>query len=313
MLRVHGDRRAVPALVVDGLTKRYGDHNVVDQLSFTVPSAAVTGFIGANGAGKTTTMRMLLSLIRPTAGSARVLGVPLDRPHEYLPRVGAIVESPAFYPQLSGRKNLEVFARLGGFDTDLDSMLALVGLAGAEGRQYRRYSLGMKQRLGIAAALLPRPHLLVLDEPTNGLDPEGIREVRALLKSLTYEGTTVLVSSHLLDELEHICDHVVMIDRGRLVYEGSVRGLTDSTRRLRLVPEFSTDLVRLQAACIERGWSCSLDADALLVEADVVMAADLNRHAAAIGITLQQLTPETARLEDAFFAKLSEPMEEVVR
>jgi ABC-2 type transport system ATP-binding protein len=162
------------AIEVTGLTKVYGDRRVVDGLSFAVPAGAVTGFIGANGAGKTTTMRMLLGLIRPTSGTATVLGHDIGHAASYLQQVGAMIEGPAFYPNHTGRRNLEILARLAGREPDVDALLRRVGLGEAGHRMYKEYSLGMKQRLGIAAALLTDPAILMLDEPTNGLDPEGI-------------------------------------------------------------------------------------------------------------------------------------------
>lgn len=188
----------VPVAAVDvvGLTKRFGDQVAVDDLSITVPAGIIAGFAGPNGAGKTTTMRMLLGLVTPDAGSGTVLGQPLGEPHRYLPRVGALVESPAFYPSLTGRDNLRLLARLGGIDCSrVDDALELVGLTRRAQDPYRAYPHGMKQRLGIAAALLPRSELLLLDEPANGLDPAGIRGIRALLAGLADAGTTILVAS----------------------------------------------------------------------------------------------------------------------
>src|SRR3954447_16420979 len=167
-----------PALSVSKLTKRYGDRTVVDDLAIELPRGVVAGFVGPNGAGKTTTMAMLLGLVRPSAGGGHVLGDPLGRPGAYLPRVGALIESPAFYPSLTGAENLRVFATVGGHDlARIPALVDQVGLSGGGDDRYRSYSLGMKQRLGIAAALLGDPQLLILDEPANGLDPEGVREM----------------------------------------------------------------------------------------------------------------------------------------
>src|SRR3954447_13806660 len=217
-----------PALSVSKLTKRYGDRTVVDDLAIELPRGVVAGFVGPNGAGKTTTMAMLLGLVRPSAGGGTVLGEPIDRPAAYLPRVGALIESPAFYPSLSGAENLRVFATVGGHDVArIPALLDQVGLAGRGDDRYRSYSLGMKQRLGIAAALLGEPELLILDEPANGLDPEGVREMRALIGRLAGSGRTVLVSSHDLSELEQVCDWLVLIDTGRSLYQGPTRDLLD--------------------------------------------------------------------------------------
>ncbi|MGH9030493.1 MAG: ATP-binding cassette domain-containing protein [Acidimicrobiia bacterium] len=168
-----------PAIDVAGLTKQFDRHVAVDDLSMTIPTGAITGFVGPNGAGKTTTLRLLVGLVSPSAGTGTVLGEPLSEPHRYLHRVGALIESPAFYPSLTGGQNLRYLARLGGVDTRrIDEALSTVGLTSRGDDAYRTYSLGMKQRLGIAAALLPQPDLLLLDEPANGLDPAGIRGIR---------------------------------------------------------------------------------------------------------------------------------------
>ena len=214
------------AVSTTGLTKRFGDRTVVDQVNLAIPAGSVCGFVGPNGAGKTTTIRMLLGLIRPTAGGGSILGGSLTDPASYLRKVGALIEAPAFYPQLSGRDNLKALARLGQLNVAaVEPALARAGLTARAGDKYRSYSLGMKQRLGIAAALLPGPQLLILDEPTNGLDPAGIVEMRGLIRSFADDGMTVLVSSHLISEIEQICDYVVMIRAGRLVHQGSVADL----------------------------------------------------------------------------------------
>ena len=185
----------------------------------------MAGFIGPNGAGKTTTMAMLLGLVRPSSGTGTVLGEPLRRPDAYLGRVGALVEGPALWPGLTGTENLRVLARLGGHDSGrIAPVLELVGLGPRGGDRFGEYSLGMKQRLGIAGALLGDPDLLVLDEPTNGLDPVGINEMRELIGRVAADDRTVLVSSHILTELEHVCDWLLVIDDGRLVYAGDSDG-----------------------------------------------------------------------------------------
>src|SRR3954466_3351122 len=227
------------ALSASELTKRYGDRAVVDGLDIDLPTGVVAGFVGPNGAGKTTTMAMLLGLVRPTAGSGTVLGSSIDDPAAYLhrlgallqapaaspPRVGALTGAPAFYPSLTGVENLRVFATVGRHDpAAIPALLETVGLAGRGDDRYRTYSLGMKQRLGIAAALLGDPELLVLDEPANGLDPVGMSEMRELIAELASGDRTVLVSSHLLSELEHVCDWLLVIDHGRLAYAGGADG-----------------------------------------------------------------------------------------
>jgi lantibiotic transport system ATP-binding protein len=215
------------AVATSGLTKRFGSQVAVDSLDLEVPAGSVYGFLGPNGSGKTTTIRMLLGLVRPTAGEVSLLGgrMPADLV-DVLPRVGALVEGAAFHPYLSGRDNL---ARLDSVDrtTDprtararIDGALDRVGLLAAASKRYRAYSLGMRQRLAIAGALLRPRDLLVLDEPTNGLDPQGTREVRSLVGSLAQEGTTVLVSSHLLSEVEQMCTHIGIMHVGRLLVQG---------------------------------------------------------------------------------------------
>ncbi|ARF56017.1 ABC transporter ATP-binding protein [Streptomyces gilvosporeus] len=234
-----GPRRAIPddgerVIETRGLTKTYrGGQLAVDGLDLAVPRGSVFGFLGPNGSGKTTTIRMLMGLIEPTAGSARVLGEPMPGAgRRVLPRVGALIEGPALYGFLSGRGNL---LRFDAADPTADprtraervgQALERVGLAAAAGKKARAYSLGMKQRLGLAAALLQPRELLVLDEPTNGLDPQGMREIRALVRELAADGTTVFLSSHLLDEIEQVCTHAAVMARGRLVVQGTVADLS---------------------------------------------------------------------------------------
>jgi ABC-2 type transport system ATP-binding protein len=211
---------------VHGLTKRYGRITAVDDLSFTLSSGRVTGFVGRNGAGKTTTLRTLLGLTRPTAGTATIGGQPYAALTDPLRQVGALIDPGAFHPGRTGRNALRVIARPAGIpDARVDEVLGLVDLSGAARRRVRGYSLGMRQRLGLAAALLGDPAVLVLDEPANGLDPDGVRWLRALLRGLGTQGRTVLVSSHLLAELAQTVDDVVVIDRGRLVAHTSIAAL----------------------------------------------------------------------------------------
>ncbi len=230
------------AAQTQGLTKRFGSQVAVDALDLAVPRGAVYGFLGPNGSGKTTTIRMLLGLVEPTAGTRSLLGLPVpDRATEALHRVGALVEGPAFHPYLSGRSNLlrldsaDILADPRTARHRVDAALDRVGLLAAAGKRYRAYSLGMRQRLAIAGALLAPRDLLVLDEPTNGLDPQGTREVRSLIGSLASDGATVLVSSHLLAEVEQICTHLGVMREGRMVAQGTtaeVRGGGTTTLRL---------------------------------------------------------------------------------
>jgi ABC-2 type transport system ATP-binding protein len=211
------------AVVVDGLTKYYGGRAVVDGLWFRIPRGAVAGLVGPNGAGKTTVLRMLLGLVRPDGGTGTVNGLPLSAPARYLPSVGALIEAPAFYPGLSGRRNLAVQAALAGIDpARIPAVLERLGLTGRARDPYRTYSLGQRQRLAIAAALLGDPTLVVLDEPTNGLDPAGIRDMRTIIRAINADGRTVLVTSHLLGELEQVCDWLIVLDEGRLRYAGEL-------------------------------------------------------------------------------------------
>jgi ABC-2 type transport system ATP-binding protein len=266
----------------------------------------VCGFVGPNGAGKTTTIRMLLGLIRPTSGGGQILRGDLRDPASYLARVGALIESPAFYPQLSGRDNLLVLTRLGQLPSStIDVVLERVGLADRAGDRFSRYSLGMKQRLGIAAALLPDPSLLILDEPTNGLDPAGIVEMRSLIRSLANEGMTIFVSSHLLSEIEHICDHVVMIRSGRIVFQGSVdelHGMRTSELEIRISdPGQLGNLAQLVGNC---GLAVQIEEStgSVVVSDGAALAGELNRAALEAGIVVVHLAERERSLEDAYFA-----------
>jgi len=295
------------AVVTRGLTKRFGKRVAVDGLDLLIPSGSISGFVGHNGAGKTTTIRMLLGLVRPTAGTGTVLGRPLSQSRTYLSRVGALIEGPTFYPTLSGRENLNVLAHLGNLEKRrVDEVLERVGLAPRALDPFRTYSLGMRQRLGIAAALLPRPELLVLDEPTNGLDPHGIAEIRAMLRSFADEGMTVFVSSHLLAEIQQVCEHLVVIESGRLLFQGGVEELLAArSPELTVRTESPEDAKRLlllvnrtgrMARLIGEGPSTSLE-----ILADCSWAGDLNRLAMADGITLVHLAERRSTLEEAFF------------
>jgi ABC-2 type transport system ATP-binding protein len=264
----------------------------------------VSGFVGPNGAGKTTTIQLLLGLCRPTAGSAEVLGRPISDPASYLGRVGALIEAPSFYPTLSGRRNLEVLTRLGRIDSGrVSEVLAMVELSDRGGDLVRAYSLGMKQRLGVAAALLPDPELCILDEPTNGLDPAGIREMRSVIRGLADRGISVFVSSHLLAEIEAICDHLVMIDNGRIVFQGGVDKLIDAQQSdIVATPEHPADLQALAELCVAAGKPARVEQGEVHVQAAEDWAPELNRAAMAAGITLRGLTVRRASLEEAFFA-----------
>jgi ABC-2 type transport system ATP-binding protein len=222
---------------IDGLTKRFGAVVAVQNLTLRVPRGGVFGLLGPNGSGKTTTIGLTLGLIKPTAGSIRLFGEDIRAGHNAaLHRIGAIVENPAFYPDLSGRANLRYFQGIArrADDAEIDRLLALVGLAERANHKFRTYSLGMKQRLGIAYALLGKPELVFLDEPTNGLDPSGMAEVRELIARLGGAGHTVMLSSHLLNEVEQVCDNVAILSRGKLLAQGRVGELLSRTGAVRL-------------------------------------------------------------------------------
>jgi ABC-2 type transport system ATP-binding protein len=301
-----------PALTTQGLTKRYGGRAAVDNLSIEVPSGVVAGFIGPNGAGKTTTMAMLLGLVAPTSGSANVLGASIEHPASYLHRVGALIETPAFWPGLTGIENLRVLAALSGQDPSrIHDVLDLVGLDGRGGDRFGEYSLGMKQRLGIAAALLGDPELLVLDEPSNGLDPAGINEIRQFILELADGERTVLVSSHILSELEHISDWLIVINDGSLLYQGPAEGfLGRMPTVIALAPEHPGDLDRLAALVRADGHEPHRDDVALTVPVDEhdakTVAAALNRAAGTHGIVLAELHTRRPSLESQYLAAIGE-------
>jgi len=311
-----------PVVETKGLTKRYGSRTVVDALDMQIPPGVVAGFIGPNGAGKTTTLRMLLGLVRPTAGDGHILGRPLHKPASYLPRVGVLIESPAFYPGLSGERNLAVQATLGGHRlARVPLVLERVGLADRGNDPYRTYSLGMKQRLGIAGALLGDPTLLILDEPTNGLDPAGIRDMRGLVRSLAMDGPTVLISSHLLAEVQQVCDWLVVIEHGRRVFQGPTARLLAGGDRLTLGCEHRADLPRLQALLARRGLTATVTGDRVHVDLAEVSEisgtngltgslGEINRAAMAEQLTLVELTVTRASLEDRYLSLTAEPTTE---
>lgn len=299
-----------PAVALEGLTKRYGRRTAVDALTLEIPSGVTVGLIGPNGAGKTTAMAMLLGLVRPTAGGGTVLGEPLGSPAAYLPRVGALIEYPAFYPGLSGRENLRLLATLGGHDAaGVDGLLDLVGLGDRGDDPFRRYSMGMKQRLGIAAALIGDPALLILDEPINGLDPAGIREMRGLIGRLARPDRTVLVSSHVLSELEQVCDWLVVLGNGRLVFDGPAGALAGDGQELILRPERHADLPRLGGIAAAAGHDAHTRGDAVVLRVardhDGVAAA-LNRAAMDAGITLSEMRRSGGDLESRYLALVGE-------
>jgi len=291
------------AISVRDLSKKYGERMAVSHINFDVPLGTVCGFVGPNGSGKTTTMRMLLGLISHTGGSGQVLDASIDEPEKYLSRVGAMIEGPAFYPALTGAENLRVLATLGGFPQErVQTLLEQVGLGDRAKSKYKTYSLGMKQRLGIAAALLPNPKLLMLDEPTNGLDPEGIQEVRALLRSLADSGTTVFVSSHLLSELEIISDYLVMLRKGEVVFAGKIEELLLAQQHVIIAKgQNHSELEKILSLATGMGHSATIRNNEVHIQANADWASTLNRAAFDAGITLAQLSPQVPNLEETFF------------
>lgn len=291
-----------PAIAAHGLTKRYGARAAVNAVTFEVPRGVVAGFVGPNGSGKTTTIRMLLGLIGPSAGTATVLGHSIADGRDYLPRVGALIEGPAFYPTLSGRRNLAVLATLGGYPRErIAEVLATVGLTDRAGDLVKTYSMGMKQRLGIAAALLPRPELLILDEPANGLDPAGILEMRRLLRMLCAQGVTVFVSSHLLAEVEQISDWVVVLLDGRLIASGSVSDvLSGGTTTVAVACEEPEGLAVVEGVARRLQLASTVVDGRLHIEAGPEMAGLINRLSMEGGVTLTEIAVHRPTLEATF-------------
>jgi ABC-2 type transport system ATP-binding protein len=290
-----------------GLTRRFGARTAVDGLNLDVAAGSVTGFLGPNGAGKTTTIRMLLGLIRPTSGQAWVCGVPVQERRRMTARVGAIVEAPSFYGALTARDNLRVLALTQGLRLSrarFDEVLERVGLRTRGSEPVQGFSLGMKQRLGVAAALLPDPQVLFLDEPTNGLDPQGQVEMRTLLASLPGEGRTVFVSSHLLRDVERVCTDVVIVHRGRSLVQGSVKTLLAEAAKVRA--RVDDPRAALTALRRERPrLTCELVGEHLVVPVPAgasadALGAELAQVLIAAGVALFELTPTRDGLEQYF-------------
>jgi ABC-2 type transport system ATP-binding protein len=312
--------RQLPSLVsvieAVGLTKRYGDKVAVDALSFVVQPGVVTGFLGPNGAGKSTTMRLLLGLDHPTSGTASINGRPYDRLKAPLCEVGALLEARAIHTGRSARNHLLALAATHGIGRRrVDEVLNLVGLTHVAGKRAGGFSLGMGQRLGIASALLGDPHTLILDEPVNGLDPEGILWIRTLLRSLAAEGRTVFVSSHLMSEMSLTATHLIVVGQGRLIADCSVAEFTASAGRsvVRVRTEEAPRLRDLLAA--DGVGVTSTERDLLTVSG--LSSAEIGKVAAEARIALIELTPQQASLEEAFMeltrdsVEFGTPMEEV--
>jgi ABC-2 type transport system ATP-binding protein len=284
------------------LTKTYGTIVAVDHLNLQVERGEIFGFLGPNGAGKTTTMRMLLGLVRPTSGTARVLDMSItsDLP-AILARTGSIIENPTFYPYLSGRDNLRLVARLTEMpDASIPAILDLVDLASSAGRKYKTYSMGMKQRLAVGAALLNAPDLLILDEPANGLDPAGIVEMRDLMKRLKGEGRTVLISSHVLHEIEQVCDRIAILNYGRVVVQGPVETLLGGHDEIeiRIARPQEAEAVLRSVPWIENVQRDG--SDRLLVRAPVTRSAEVNAALAEQKLYASGIRPSEQSLEQYF-------------
>jgi ABC-2 type transport system ATP-binding protein len=296
---------STPAIETHGLSKHFGQRKAVDGLTMSIPAGTIAGFVGPNGAGKTTTIRLLLGLVRPGAGSATILGQPLTHPDRYLPRVGALIEAPAFYPSLSGRTNLEVLAHLGGHPRSrVGQLLELVELNDRGADPVRKYSQGMKQRLGVAMALLPDPDLLILDEPANGLDPLGIIQMRDLLRRLREQGKTIFLSSHLLGELEQVADWLVMLHLGKALFSGPARELLDRRGELVVEAEEATQLDLVARLAREAGYPVTQEDHSLRIVCPVSFAETLDRRAREVGATHIAIRTKEASLEERFLAML---------
>jgi len=283
---------------VDRLTKRYGKTIAVDDLSFRVTPGRITGFLGPNGAGKTTTLKAVLGLVHPTSGTTTVLGKPYRELDDPLRRVGAVLETSRYHPGRSGRNHLRVVAAQAAVpNARVDEVLQLVAMKEPAKRRVGGYSMGMRQRLGLAAALLGEPELLVLDEPANGLDPAGIRWLRDLLRSLASQGRTILISSHVLAEVEQIADEVVIIHRGRFVAQSTTRDLAE--RAAGAVRVRSPEAARLREVLATEGMTVAESDDGALSVSDGT-APRVGELAAANGIVLHELMTERATLEEAF-------------
>ena len=284
-------------IIVEHLTKRYGDHTVVDDLSFTVEPGRVTGFLGPNGSGKSTTMKMMLDLASARSGRATIGGQRYRDLTDPARTVGAMIESDAFHPGRSGRNHLRILADATGVpNRRVDEVLEEVGLTDAARRNAGGYSLGMRQRLGLAAALLGQPPVLILDEPGNGLDPEGIRTLRDRLRAKAAAGGTVFVSSHLLDEVGHLADDVVVINKGRLIAQGSLAELQQGVSLVRTM-----DADRLATVLDQAGAATEAQGPDSLIVRDMPID-EIGDRAFAAGIALHELSPRAGSLEELFLS-----------
>jgi ABC-2 type transport system ATP-binding protein len=314
--------RVGTAIEARGLTRSFGPLRAVDGLDLDVPAGSIYGFLGPNGSGKTTTIRLLLGLLRPTAGNVRLLGQPLARDPALFTRIGALVERPAFYGGLSARDNLRVFAATAGMSASqagarIPEVLDLVDLAEAAGRTVRGFSTGMRQRLAIGLALLRQPELVILDEPTAGLDPAGVVAVRDLIAGLARDGATVFLSSHVLPEVEQLCDRLAVLHRGRLVAEGATAELLGAGARL--LVRFETPAQANRAAALLAGdrWTVEPPTEPewteILVAGAEGQGARVSRTLAEAGLYPAELGPRRASLESVFLELTGEADPEIPR
>jgi ABC-2 type transport system ATP-binding protein len=297
------------AIETKGLVKRFGDRAAVDNVDLVVPQGTAFGFLGPNGAGKTTLIRTLVGLTQPSAGTVELLGLPQpQKRREALARVGAIVEEPRFHPHLTGRENLQIVAaaRDRAADGRIAGALERVGLAQRAGDRVKTYSLGMRQRLGIARCLLADPGLLILDEPMNGLDPAGILEMRHLIRAFVDEGRTVFLSSHLLDEIEKTCDDIAIVDRGRVILQGSVAEIAASGQPTLVIAVDDLEATRSLLADEPRVTHIEVEgSDLRLTLADGLDPAEVNQALVSAGVRVSRLEPARATLEEKFLAVTS--------
>jgi len=293
------------AIVTRGLTRRFAAANAVDGIDLKVPQGGVCGFLGPNGSGKTTTIRMLLGLLRPSSGASEVLGLPAGHP-EALRRIGALVEMPSIYPHLTGKENLQVTALMRGCpESNISWALGMVGIEDVARYRASTYSLGMRQRLGLALALLSEPDLLILDEPTNGLDPAGIQDMRRLISHLPKElGVTVFLSSHMLHEVEQVATHVVMLNQGKLKFQGTLEELHALAQPVLEVETGDDDL--MVQVLGNQGFEAKVDENGILVKADRLQAPKIADAIFRQGLPLYRLMERRASLEHVFMSMMEE-------
>jgi len=287
-------------LEIYNLTKKFGSFTAVNDISFSVEKGNVYGLLGPNGSGKSTTLGMILNVLNPTNGSWKWFEKEPD--NNSLKQIGAIIESPKFYPYLSAQKNLEIVADIKGVDySKIDEKLELVGLLNRKKNKFEQYSLGMKQRLAIAGALLNDPDVLILDEPTNGLDPQGIIQIREIIKKIAANGTTIILASHLLDEVEKVCSHVVVLNQGKMLYAGSVDMLNNSFGKLQLNASNQELLIETLQ---QLPYFSKIEINNQLIEAQLnqeISTEEINRILFEKGIVLNHLIQRKESLENQFF------------